>query len=234
MLVPQLSRLKAQEGYISVLGSKALMWASYSEPTEEPCHAFGVEIESADLDPESVPALRTLVASCLGLVPVKASSSTVRLVHSTFRTSLVSSIRNGEGGLVEMQFTGDHPDADVSNIHGRPTPLSADCSECEVVLDFTDSGSGDSDLSTTESPGLSQSPIGSLRSLCPPRKTKPILARPALSSHLPSTTVLSPPPIFYSASLLYTLPSQIDIVVKPDCLNIWGCGLGYGSGDIVE
>ena len=180
---------------------KGPMWASYLEPTEEPCHAFGVEIESADLDPECVPALRTLVASCLGLVPVKASSSTVRLVHSTFRTSLVSSIRNGEGGLVEMQFTGDHPDADVSNIHGRPTPLSADCSECEVVLDFTDSGSGDSDLSTTKSPRLSQSPIGSLKSLCPLRKAKPILAPPALSSHLPSTTVLSP--FLFSIPLLF-------------------------------
>ena len=116
---------------------------SYSERplrAEEPCHAFGVEIQSADLDTENVPALRTLVASCLGLVTVEASSFTFRLVHFIFRTSLISSIRNGEGGLAEMQFTGDHPDADVSN-----TPLSADCNEYEVVLDFTGSGSGDSD-----------------------------------------------------------------------------------------
>ena len=200
MSIPQLSRLKAGGVYFSTW-IKGPMWASYSEPAEEPCHTFGVEIESADLDPESVPALRALVASCLGLVTVGASSSAVRLVRFTFRASLVSSIGNGGGGLAEMQFTGDHPGAGVSNIHGRPTPLSADCNECEVVLGFTDSRSEDSDLSTTESPGLSQSPIGSLKSLCPPRKTKPILARPALSSLLPSTGVLSP--LLFSVPLLF-------------------------------
>jgi len=81
-----LRRLKAQKGYKSVLGMKVLMWVLYSERpllTQELCHALGVEIGSADLDPENVPALRTLLSSCLGLVTVESSSSIVRLVHST-------------------------------------------------------------------------------------------------------------------------------------------------------
>ena len=88
-----LSRLKAQKGYKSVLGLKVLMWVVYSERpllAEELCHAMGVEIGSTDLDPEDVPALRTLVASCLGLVTVEASSSIVRLVHFTLQEHLSS------------------------------------------------------------------------------------------------------------------------------------------------
>ena len=88
-----LSRLKAQKGYKSVLGLKVLMWVLYSErPLQagEICHALGVEIGSADLDPENVPALRTLVASCLGLVTVEESSSNVRLVHFTLKEHLSS------------------------------------------------------------------------------------------------------------------------------------------------
>ena len=88
-----LSRIKAQKGYKSILGLKVLMWVLYSERPlrgEELRHALGVEIGSADLDPENGPALRTLVASCLGLVMVEASSSTVRLVHFTLREHLSS------------------------------------------------------------------------------------------------------------------------------------------------
>jgi hypothetical protein len=86
-----LTRLKAQKGNKSVLGLKVLMWVLYSERplrAEELCHALGVEIGSADLDPENVPALRTLLSSCLGLVTVEASSSTVRLVHFTLQEHL--------------------------------------------------------------------------------------------------------------------------------------------------
>ena len=88
-----LGRLKAQKGNKSVLGLKVLMWVLYSERplrTDELCHALGVEIGSADLDPENVPALRTLVASSLGLVTVEVSSSTVRLVHFTLQEHLLS------------------------------------------------------------------------------------------------------------------------------------------------
>ena len=48
-----------------------------------------VEIGSIDLDPENVPALRTLLSSCLGLVTVEASSSIVRLVHYTLQEHLL-------------------------------------------------------------------------------------------------------------------------------------------------
>ena len=87
-----LSRLRAQKGYKSVLGLKVLMWVLYSERPlrgEELCHALGVELGSEDLDPENVPALRTLVASCLGLVTVETSRSTVRLVHFTLQEHLL-------------------------------------------------------------------------------------------------------------------------------------------------
>jgi len=88
-----LTRLKAQKGYKSVLGLKALMWVLYSERplrVQELCDALGVEIGSVDLDPQDVPELRTLLASCLGLVTVEASSSTVRLVHFTLQEHLLS------------------------------------------------------------------------------------------------------------------------------------------------
>ena len=88
-----LTRLKAQTRHKSILGLKVLMWLLCSQRplrAEELCHALGVEMGSADLDPENVPALRTLLASCLGLVTVEAPSSTVRLVHFTLREHLSS------------------------------------------------------------------------------------------------------------------------------------------------
>ena len=88
-----LTRLKAQKAYSSVLGMKVLMWVLYSKRplrAEELCHALGVEIGSPDLDPENVPTVQTLVASCLGLVTLEASSSTVRLVHFTLQEYLSS------------------------------------------------------------------------------------------------------------------------------------------------
>ena len=87
-----LRRLKAQKGTRSILGLKALMWVLYSERlrAEELRHALGVEMGSADLDPENASTLRTLLASCLGLVTVEASSSTVRLVHFTLQEHLSS------------------------------------------------------------------------------------------------------------------------------------------------
>jgi len=106
-----LSRLKGQKGYKSVLGLKVLMWVLYSERPlrgEELCHALGVEIGSADLDPENVPALRTLVASCLGLVTVEESSSTVRLVHFTLKEHLSSDptlFHNPHSAMAEVYLT---------------------------------------------------------------------------------------------------------------------------------
>ena len=55
--IATLTRIKAQKGYKSVLGLKALMWVLHfgkAVTAEELCHALGVEIGSADLDPEGV------------------------------------------------------------------------------------------------------------------------------------------------------------------------------------
>jgi len=87
-----LTRLKAQKGNKSILGLKVLMWVLHSEhplKLEELCHALGVELGSIDLDHENLPALRTLLASSLGLVTIEASSSTVRLVHFTLQEHLL-------------------------------------------------------------------------------------------------------------------------------------------------
>src|SRR5205807_8278059 len=88
-----LTRMKAQKGNKSTFGLRVLMWVLYAERplrAEELCHAMGVEVGSTDLDVENVPALRTLLASCLGLVTVEESSSTVRLVHYTLKEHLSS------------------------------------------------------------------------------------------------------------------------------------------------
>jgi len=86
-----LTRLKAQEGNKPALGLNVLMWVLHSERplrAEELSHALGVEIGSTNLDSENVPALRILISSCLGLVTVEVSSSTVRLVHFTLQEYL--------------------------------------------------------------------------------------------------------------------------------------------------
>jgi len=88
-----LTRLRAQRGYKSALGLKVLMWVLHSERplrAEELCHALRVETRSVDLDPQNVPTLQTLLSSCLGLVTVEPSSSTVRLAHFTLHEYLSS------------------------------------------------------------------------------------------------------------------------------------------------
>ena len=88
-----LTRLKAQKGNRPTLGLNALMWVLYSERplrAEELRHALGVEKGSAELDPENVPALRTLLSCCMGLLKFEASSSIVRLVHFTLKEHLSS------------------------------------------------------------------------------------------------------------------------------------------------
>jgi len=106
-----LTRMKAQKGNKSVLGLKVLMLVLYSgRPlrAEELRHALGVEVGSLDLDPENIPALRTLMASCLGLVTIEASSSTVRLVHFTLQEHLFSNptlFRNPHSTIAEICLT---------------------------------------------------------------------------------------------------------------------------------
>jgi len=86
-----LTRLREQKGNKSVLGLKVLAWVLYSERpvrAEELCHAMGVTMGSPDQDLEDIPALRTLVSSCVGLVTVEGPSSIVRLVHFTLQEHL--------------------------------------------------------------------------------------------------------------------------------------------------
>ena len=66
-----LTRLKAQKGNRPGLGLQALMWVLFAKRplrTEELCHALGAETGSPELDPEDIPALRTLLSSCLGFL----------------------------------------------------------------------------------------------------------------------------------------------------------------------
>ena len=90
-----LNRMKGKKGNKEVLGLKVLKWVLYSERrlrAEELCHALAVEMGSLDLDQKNIPALRTLISSCLGLVTVEESSSTVRLVHFTLQEYLLSNL----------------------------------------------------------------------------------------------------------------------------------------------
>jgi len=106
-----LARLKGQKRNKSVFGMKVLMWVLYSQRPlrgEELCHALAVEMGSRDLDPKNIPVLRTLVSSCLGLVTVEESSSTVRLVHFTLQEHLLSSptlFHNPHSTIAEVCLT---------------------------------------------------------------------------------------------------------------------------------
>ena len=54
---------------------------------EELCHALGVQIGSTDPNPDNIPSIEALMASCLGLVMIDGEL-TVRLVHFTFQEYL--------------------------------------------------------------------------------------------------------------------------------------------------
>jgi len=86
-----LSRIKGQGEEESRLGMAALMWITHAErplKVHELCHALGVEIGAADLDSDNVPAIRTLLACCQGLVAVDKEASKVRLIHYTLQEYL--------------------------------------------------------------------------------------------------------------------------------------------------
>ena len=88
-----LERIKGQPVGKSKLGMAALMWISRSErpmSANELCDALGVQIGSTDHNPDSIPSMQTLLASCLGLVAVDQAGSVVRLVHFTLQEYLYS------------------------------------------------------------------------------------------------------------------------------------------------
>ena len=88
-----LERIKGQALGKAKLGMSALMWISRSErpmSSDELCHALGVQIGSTDPNPDSIPSIQTILASCLGLVTVDKEESKVRLVHFTLQEYLNS------------------------------------------------------------------------------------------------------------------------------------------------
>jgi len=69
------------------------MWISRTEQPMSPhelCHALGVQTGFTDPNPDSIPSMQTLLASCLGLVTVDEEESAVRLVHFTLQEYLNS------------------------------------------------------------------------------------------------------------------------------------------------
>jgi len=62
-----IERIKAQEGDGARLGMEALMWISHSErplSVDEICQALAVEIGSADINPNNLPWVRTVLSCC--------------------------------------------------------------------------------------------------------------------------------------------------------------------------
>ena len=93
MPTPQHSATEVQKGNKSTLVQKVLMWGLYWKGSYKPgggglCHTPGVEMRSED--PENVPTLRALLAPCLGLHTIEASSSTAQLVRFTLQEHLGS------------------------------------------------------------------------------------------------------------------------------------------------
>ena len=88
-----LERIRRQSGGKLRLAMTALMWISRSERPMSPdelCHALGVQIGSTCPNPDKIPSIQTLLASCLGLVVVDREESAVRLVHFTLQEYLNS------------------------------------------------------------------------------------------------------------------------------------------------
>jgi len=88
-----LDRIKGQAVGKSKVGMAALLWISQSErpmSVDELCHALGVQIGSTDYNPDSVPSMQTVIATCVGLVTVDHEESEVRLVHFTLQEYLYS------------------------------------------------------------------------------------------------------------------------------------------------
>ena len=106
-----LDRIIAQSGGRSRLGMAALMWISRSErpmTPDELCHALGVQIGSTDPDPDNIPSIQTLLASCLGLVTFDREGSTLRLVHFTLQeyfNSRSEMFQNPDAAMAEACLT---------------------------------------------------------------------------------------------------------------------------------
>ena len=106
-----LDRIKAQRWGRSRLGMAALMWISRSERpmrADELCHALGVQIGSTSPNPNNIPSIQTLLASCLGLIMFDEKENIFRLVHFTLQEYLDSRsemFRNPYAAMAEVCLT---------------------------------------------------------------------------------------------------------------------------------
>ncbi|KAM7201239.1 Ankyrin repeat-containing domain protein [Naviculisporaceae sp. PSN 640] len=79
-------RIESQVADQVQLAKEALSWITTARTpltTTELQHALAIEIDTDELDPESIPQLEDIVSSCAGLVAVDKESDIVRLVHYT-------------------------------------------------------------------------------------------------------------------------------------------------------
>ena len=88
-----LERIQAQNEETAKQAVATLTWVCYAERTlqlDELCHVLAVEIGVADLDPENVRSIGTLLDCCQSRITVNAEASTVRLIHYTVQEYLCS------------------------------------------------------------------------------------------------------------------------------------------------
>jgi len=81
-----LYRIKEQSRSKSRLALATLMWISKSQGPmngDELCQDLGVLIGSTDPNPDLIPSMEALLASCFGLVTVDEGEPTVHLMHIT-------------------------------------------------------------------------------------------------------------------------------------------------------
>lgn len=81
-----MERITGQIGDQAVLGKQVLEWITCARrplQTSELQTALAIEIDSDQLDEESMPTLEDMVSVCGGLVTVDEVSQIVRLVHYT-------------------------------------------------------------------------------------------------------------------------------------------------------
>ena len=108
-----LERIKGQHGALARYGVSALMWISLAERPlliDELRHALATEVGSPNINTEMVPQIKTIVASCMGLVTTDDASSTVRLVHATLEVYLRrhkhNVFQNPHATIAEICFVG--------------------------------------------------------------------------------------------------------------------------------
>ncbi|KAF1963967.1 ankyrin, partial [Bimuria novae-zelandiae CBS 107.79] len=81
-----LQRIESQLGGHYEDAKRVLSWITYAKrplTIAEICHALAVDSKEAELDPENIPDVEDLLATCAGLVVVDQESSVIRLVHYT-------------------------------------------------------------------------------------------------------------------------------------------------------